>query len=298
MLDDALQGLIGARQVGDRPKVRPAEGGLVGLLERRAYEQPVRAHRVSQVGEPPFDSTVEVPYRGEVLGPRHDILGQHSLGREPSRFEAWRIGALHPFRPLQVYEVLQCRLPEGEQPELHPGRVAPRLVWHMGPAHIGGGPNGREKVLHHRPMHHLLGGDCQDHLAPALDGRQLIVAKTGTRRALETERGVEVLAHQGVLELSSLGEKIGELLAALHHDGRLFHNERNVPQRQPPATARAPAGGLPTGDTCQPGRSGRTGFPVAMPYTSSALRAMPLAWSCSSSCWPRWARTWSRLSWR
>jgi hypothetical protein len=38
LLDDALKGSIGAFQVGDGPKVGPPEGGLVGLLERRADE--------------------------------------------------------------------------------------------------------------------------------------------------------------------------------------------------------------------------------------------------------------------
>ena len=35
LLDDALERPVGARQVGDGREVRPAERGLVGLLERR-----------------------------------------------------------------------------------------------------------------------------------------------------------------------------------------------------------------------------------------------------------------------
>ena len=38
LFDDALQGPVGAFQVSDWSKVRPAEGGLVGLLERWADE--------------------------------------------------------------------------------------------------------------------------------------------------------------------------------------------------------------------------------------------------------------------
>ena len=77
-------------------------------------------------------------------------------------------------------------------------------------------------------MQHLLAGDGEDHPAPALDGLELVGPKTGTRGALEAERGVEVLAHQGVLELGSLGEQIGQLLAALHDDGRLSRHRRKV----------------------------------------------------------------------
>jgi hypothetical protein len=55
LLDYALQGPVGALQVDDGPKVGPAEDGLVGLLERRADEQPVLAQLVSQAGEPAFE---------------------------------------------------------------------------------------------------------------------------------------------------------------------------------------------------------------------------------------------------
>ena len=97
-------------------------------------------------------------------------------GGGPAGCEAVSVGALHAFRPLQVHEVLQRRLAEGEQPKLHPGRVALRLVRHVRPAHIRGRPDGGEQVLDHRPVQHLLAGDAEDHPAPPLDGLQLIGA--------------------------------------------------------------------------------------------------------------------------
>jgi len=78
-------------------------------------------------------------------------------------------------------------------------------------------------------MQHLLPGNGEDHPAPAFDGLHLPGPKTGTRCALEAERGVEVLAHQGMLKLSSLAQKIGKLLTALHHNGRLSPHRGNVP---------------------------------------------------------------------
>jgi hypothetical protein len=78
-------------------------------------------------------------------------------------------------------------------------------------------------------MQHLLPGDSEDRQAPAFDGLQLADPKTGTGCALEAERGVEVLAHQGMLKLSSLAQKVGELLTALHHNGRLSPHQGNVP---------------------------------------------------------------------
>src|SRR4051794_11204436 len=77
-------------------------------------------------------------------------------------------------------------------------------------------------------MHHLLAGDAEEHPAPPLDDLELIVPKTGTRSASEAERGVEVLAHHGVLELSALGEQVGQLFPALHEDGRLSRHGRKV----------------------------------------------------------------------
>jgi hypothetical protein len=77
-------------------------------------------------------------------------------------------------------------------------------------------------------MQHLLASDGEDHPAPALDGLQLVVLKTRTRCALEAERGVQVLAHQAVFKLGRLAQKVGQLLAALHDDGRLSPHRRNV----------------------------------------------------------------------
>ena len=229
LLDDALDGPVGARQVGDGPKVRPAKGGLVGLLERRSDEQPVRAELVRQVSQTPLNGAVQVTHRGEVLAPRDDLLGPHRRGRQPGRPEPLSVGAFHPFRSLQVHKVLQRRLAEREQPHLYPGRVAPRLMRHVRPADIGGRPDGREQVLDHGPVQHLLSGDAEDHHAPALDGLQLLVPKAGTYRAREAERGVEVLAHQAMLKLSSLRQQIGQLLAVSHHDDRLAHSQKPIP---------------------------------------------------------------------
>ena len=124
LLDDALDGPVGTLQVGDRPEVGPAEGGLLGLVERGADEQPVLPQHLSQVFEAPFHRTVQVTLRAEVLATRHDLLGGHGCQRRPGGLEAHGVGPLDAFRALQVDEVLQRRLAEREQAELHPGRVA------------------------------------------------------------------------------------------------------------------------------------------------------------------------------
>jgi hypothetical protein len=77
-------------------------------------------------------------------------------------------------------------------------------------------------------MQHLFAGYVEKHPAPTLDDLKLILPKTRPHRALETERGVEVLTHHSVLKLSSLTEKIGQLLAILHQNGRLFPHGKKV----------------------------------------------------------------------
>ncbi len=78
-------------------------------------------------------------------------------------------------------------------------------------------------------MQHFLAGDGQDYLAPALYRLQLILAKAGTRCVLEAECGVEVLAQQAVLKLSTLAQQVGQLLAVLHHNARLPHKGKVSP---------------------------------------------------------------------
>jgi hypothetical protein len=77
-------------------------------------------------------------------------------------------------------------------------------------------------------MQHLLSGYIEEHSAPTLDDLKLIVPKARTCCALQAERGVEVLTRHGVLKLSSLTEKIGQLLAIFHHDGRLSPHGKKV----------------------------------------------------------------------
>jgi hypothetical protein len=198
-------------------------------VERRADKQPVLAQRGGQVRQPPLHRPVQVTLRRPILPSRDHLPRAHRRQRRPGRLKPRRVGILGPFRSLQVHEMLQRHLPERQQPQLHPRRVTPCLVRQVGPAHIRGRPHGREQVLHHRPMQHLLTGDGQDHLAPALYRLQLILPKTGTRRALEAERSVEILAQQAVLKLSTLAEQVGQLLAVPHHNARLPHKRTISP---------------------------------------------------------------------
>ena len=80
------------------------------------------------------------------------------------------------------------------------------------PAHKGGRFDGREQVLDHSLMQHLLASNSEEHPAPALDGRELIVPKTGACRALKAERGGcahgrKVSTAIGVLNSEEFGQR-------------------------------------------------------------------------------------------
>jgi hypothetical protein len=68
---------------------------------------------------------------------------------------------------------------------------------------------------------HLLNRDVQDRFAPSLECFSLGGGDTLLVCSLQTKRRVEIAAHQRVLDLRGLGEKVQELLARANNDVRL-----------------------------------------------------------------------------
>ena len=78
--------------------------------------------------------------------------------------------------------MLQRRLAERQQPELHPGRVALRLMRQVGPADdTGADPTAISRFWTMAQCSISSAGDVEEHSAPALDGLELIVPETGVR---------------------------------------------------------------------------------------------------------------------
>ena len=108
------------------------------------------------LGEAGFDRAVEVAHGGEVLTPGHDLVGTHRRRGHPDRLEAFSVGAHQPFRSLQVHEMAEAGLAEGKKTQLDPRRVPPCLVGEVWSAHVRRGADGRQQVLDHRPVQHLV----------------------------------------------------------------------------------------------------------------------------------------------
>ncbi len=210
--------------------VRPGQPKLVSSAWWNAgpMKSPSSPEHLGETFESPFHRAVQVTLGVEVLASRDDLLRGHRRRAGTRVLEPGAVGLLDVLRALQVDEVLQGRFAEGEQAELHLGRVAARPVREVRPSHERRRADGGEQVLDDRPVQHLLARDVEEHPAPALDGLELVRPKTRPHGALQAERRIEVLAHHRVLELGALREQVGQLLAPLHHDGRVACHARTV----------------------------------------------------------------------
>ena len=138
----------------------------------------------------------------------------------PDGIEAVGVPKLDALGTLEEEEVAQGPLAEGHEGELHPGRVPLRLVGHVRPGDVRRRPHGRDSRL-------LTRAQCSISWAatPRITERHrsTVVEVLGRERlvglGLQAEGGVEVLAHQPVLELRRLAQQVGERLAILDDDG-------------------------------------------------------------------------------
>jgi hypothetical protein len=77
-------------------------------------------------------------------------------------------------------------------------------------------------------MSHLLDRDVDDRPAPPFQGLAVCFGNARLAGTLEAERGVEIAAHQRVLDLRGLRQEVEELLARADHDLRLVGTGRLV----------------------------------------------------------------------
>ncbi len=122
-----------AGQVGHGNEFGPGEGALGDLGLWRPDEHAVLAHLVDEVPEPGLDRPVQVPDRGEVLQPRHELVGRHDRRRGIRCGKPVGVGEIHPLRPLEIQEVAQRLLAEGQQHEANARRVVASRLRKVGP---------------------------------------------------------------------------------------------------------------------------------------------------------------------
>ncbi len=128
-------------------------------------------------------------------------------------------------RALEKLEVLDGLGAEGLQPDDEAGRIRPGIDREGRP---GRGQRAAERVgqiTDEREVRHLLEHHRHDGVAPALHRVALLVAPARLD-PLEAERGVEVAAHQVMLDLGRLVQPVQQLFASRHVGARLGHGRR------------------------------------------------------------------------
>jgi hypothetical protein len=161
-----------------------------------------------------LDRAIEVADGGEVLHLGDDV----AFGHRGQRLVHGRVNAFGPFerhalRALEEDEVLEGRLAEGHQCQVHSRRIVVRGS-PAGSAGSGGAPRRSRRACSARARgaashRWRRGRSC----APAGDGVELLGREPFLRALLERERREQVLAHEPVLELGGLAEHVDERLA-------------------------------------------------------------------------------------
>ena len=221
LLQDLVDGPLGRGHVGNRDQLGPAEVGLGGLRPGRADEQRRLAVLLGQVRDAGLDRPVQVPHSREILAARDDLAVLHGRRGAAVRDHPGGVLDVHALRAFEVHEVPQRLVAERHQRQVHAGRVVAGGLREVRPGQVRGRADGGQQVLHQRQVQHLLRGHVGDLLAPSSDGLFFFRGQAFGLRLLQAEGGVQVLAHDAVLEFGGLAEHVDQRLAVLDHERRL-----------------------------------------------------------------------------
>ena len=152
------------------------------------------------------DRVVVSPHRGEVRA-----RGAARVGSLAGKTRTLHFG--RAVRTLEEYEVLQRIGPKGRELHGNTGRQIPGIEREVGTADAWTRAERRGEVPDGHQVTHLLDGDVHQHAAPALHRLSLGSGESLRLALLETRGGVEVRAHQVVLELGRFVQRIDQDLA-------------------------------------------------------------------------------------
>ena len=135
-------------------------------------------------------------------------------------------------RPLEVDEVLQHRLAERRQSNYHVGRKPAGVEWKIHAAEAWRTAERRGDVPHGGEMAHLLDGHAENLAAPAGRGIGFRGRQAFLFTGLQAEGGVQVGAHQVVLELGGFVQLVYQRFARYRsHVGYGIHAHQYVGMR-------------------------------------------------------------------
>jgi len=206
-------------EIGHGNETRKRDELRADLGSGIADEETCLAKAVGESAKAAGDGAIEVADRLIVLRARHD----DAIGTQPAvigdgGLEAGALDLRRVVRPFQIDEVLQRFRAERRQLHVDARRVVAGGNGKVRPAEMRRAADRGHQVGDEREMAHLLDGDTDDGAPPAGDHRVVLGTKPVGRCVLQAEGGIKVAAHQVVLDLRRLGQRIEELLARANFD--------------------------------------------------------------------------------
>jgi len=221
LLDDRVDCRLGRGEVGDG--AHALERDVVGaeLRGRIAAEEDALAEMAREHGEAVADAPIEMADGIVVLRRRHEAARNVAALVMGGVRELAAVGLVDPFRPLEEDEVLERGVGEGRERDHHPVRMVAGRDGEVRPREMRRAADRAGQVAGEREVGHLLDGDGKDRVPPVPHGVGLLGPQAVLGAALQAPRGIEVGAHEVVLDRRRLGEEIDQLLTRLDDDARL-----------------------------------------------------------------------------
>ena len=232
LFDDGLDRVFGALQVlHDR---EAGQGGIGGtdLRGRIAAEERRLADMVGQHLQSVADAAIEVTDGAVVLGARHQPALGHRAVIFGGRHELLAVPQVVALGPLEENEMIEHGAREAGQFDDHAGRMIAGRDRKVRPRKMRCGADRDEQIARQRQVGHLLDGDRGDRAGPALRGLGLRRREAIAFVALQAPGGVEIAAHQIVLDRRGFGEEVDQLLAGLDPDLGFFRHFPLAPSRR------------------------------------------------------------------
>lgn len=210
---DRVQRRHGSGQVGHRAQARQRCELHIDLQRRVADEQCGLALRFAEGLQAAAQRDVEIADRAVVLRARAEAAERGVAPVAGLRRVARAIGNGCVMRAFEKLEMCHGVARERLQANDEAGRVGPRLDRKHRPPEMRLAADRLHQVGNQGQVSHLFHGHADDHAAPARDCGGLVGAPARIRQ-LQAERGIEVAAHQVVLDLRRLVKGIEQLLSA------------------------------------------------------------------------------------
>ncbi len=220
LLDDGFQRLARRFQVGDGDQPVHAHRVWPDLERRIADEHRGLAVARHQRPQPGLDRPIEVADGQIVLRRRGQLQSMLAAFIDLFANEGVGVRLVRAFRPLEIDEVLQRIAVEWRQAHDQAGGQHAGRDREIATAEMGDTTDRVHQIGHQGQMGHLVDGDIDDGTRPLGDLGARLGVDIVVGLGLQAPSGIEIAAHQVVLDLGRFGERVEQLLAIMDADRR------------------------------------------------------------------------------